>query len=1150
MAAPPPPSIAFAPTTIPLASTRMQSSRRPGSSKKAGKQEEERQTVEVVIPDLVEESGDGNPEDANSREEIAKPRTLFISARGQCTTIIASQGKSDFDDDTEYLAKDDSILNRSSLGAQSLRGCIFNFFIWLKKRTRNKQVAASEDVLATYHDSFLYGKVGLTTKVRAAIRSGRWSTALLMLEFFTALFSIVLYVRSTYTLGHHHWTIVGQFVCSSFFLADYLIKLYSAPVRLYYVVSVNGVIDFISTLTLFFIIGGKLSDAAIPEVFLILRVLRAMPLLSSSLLPGGAVSKEIFLVLIYTFGVLFIAAGILQWVELIATPDSVKKENDCSGPYGCMSFYEAFYFTVVTVSTVGYGDITVKSNWGRLVALLTILSAVLLIPMEVNKIVDLASRRPYGGRYAVRKVVGSRFIIVSGNLSYRAIEDFLAEFFHPSHAKDMRAYPLRIVIMAPFKPSFEMKVLLTNYKGRVDFIEGTPLKDSDLERVSANLASAFFLMADHLAQDPDAEDSAQILRTLSVHRYCGSNVRVIVEMLKPENQDNPIWDDAEGGIEIVCPEALCYQLLARSCQIKGISTFVLNLFKAGLTIRNPIPAQWMQQYYHGQQQEIYPVILSPSFHEHKLTFDDVAEMVYSNFQVMLFALDVPMGGENMREIILYPRQRVIEPNDIGLVIAEDLTDAENVSKFGKESKTFWCAKLYKICNRGFKTSFDKDESLIHRVKRRRAKIDKSNSNSFGSDSFNTGSGRDLQKTQGPELMNFGMMKSGHRAQMQTQLREIVSVSKKYKLGSKSDDKQELLREASCKGCQQSQDTKIVQSLEKAMELAMQWPPSKKQEKPDRPILEKKMDAIAKNLEERTMEVVNLSEAHVLVCMQGKWPVNLFYFISHLRMPNLANPPIVILHPNQPALTDWGCVGMFDQVYYVKGWPVYELDLVRAGILQAEKVIILSQRGREEASKDPTNEDSGLTPTAQATLDVENVLITATAERLLLPVRDRIIVELHEENEIHYLRPKFRIDRRRFDPILYERNRSATFLFSPAFIEGKGFCSSSLTFLLYALFFNRNTVCITEKLISGGEVLDSEAGIAETGKSKLDQIALPKTYEGQTFHHLFIGLLREHHKLALGLYRPVGTYNSIVSYVYTNPLPSEILQSGDLVYVLH
>lgn len=35
----------------------------------------------------------------------------------------------------------------------------------------------------------------------------------------------------------------------------------------------------------------------------------------------------------------------------------------------------------------------------------------------------------------MKKVVGSRFIIVSGYLSYRTIQDFLAEFYHPNHNK-------------------------------------------------------------------------------------------------------------------------------------------------------------------------------------------------------------------------------------------------------------------------------------------------------------------------------------------------------------------------------------------------------------------------------------------------------------------------------------------------------------------------------------------------------------------------------------------------------------------------------------------------------------------------------------------------------------------------------------------
>ncbi len=47
---------------------------------------------------------------------------------------------------------------------------------------------------------------------------------------------------------------------------------------------------------------------------------------------------------------------------------------------------------------------------------------------------------------------------------------------------------------------FELKTLMTFYRDRVEFIQGTPVKDSDLDRVSAKVATAFYLLADQLAK--------------------------------------------------------------------------------------------------------------------------------------------------------------------------------------------------------------------------------------------------------------------------------------------------------------------------------------------------------------------------------------------------------------------------------------------------------------------------------------------------------------------------------------------------------------------------------------------------------------------------------------------------------------------------
>ena len=45
------------------------------------------------------------------------------------------------------------------------------------------------------------------------------------------------------------------------------------------------------------------------------------------------------------------------------------------------------------MSTVGFGDITPNSDWGRLVVLCVIIGALVILPPQINRILRLASRR-------------------------------------------------------------------------------------------------------------------------------------------------------------------------------------------------------------------------------------------------------------------------------------------------------------------------------------------------------------------------------------------------------------------------------------------------------------------------------------------------------------------------------------------------------------------------------------------------------------------------------------------------------------------------------------------------------------------------------------------------------------------------------------
>jgi voltage-gated potassium channel len=50
------------------------------------------------------------------------------------------------------------------------------------------------------------------------------------------------------------------------------------------------------------------------------------------------------------------------------------------------NFGDAFYFTVVAVSTVGFGDIVPVTQAGRLVTIAMIISGIILIPFQAARI--------------------------------------------------------------------------------------------------------------------------------------------------------------------------------------------------------------------------------------------------------------------------------------------------------------------------------------------------------------------------------------------------------------------------------------------------------------------------------------------------------------------------------------------------------------------------------------------------------------------------------------------------------------------------------------------------------------------------------------------------------------------------------------------
>lgn len=178
-------------------------------------------------------------------------------------------------------------------------------------------------------------------------------------------------------------------------------------------------------------------------------------------------------------------------------------ETPCFYRSPCWSVKIAL-LSFIQISTVGYGDITPETELGRLVAILTIIGALVILPIQIGRITFLASRRyvwklwinwavcvsmfvttwitltrsffycfafqamvgrvwsyevmewlcvcslsrPYGGSFDSKKILESRFLVITGSFTFQELQEYLAEFYNPTHCEGTETIELSLSFVA------------------------------------------------------------------------------------------------------------------------------------------------------------------------------------------------------------------------------------------------------------------------------------------------------------------------------------------------------------------------------------------------------------------------------------------------------------------------------------------------------------------------------------------------------------------------------------------------------------------------------------------------------------------------------------------------------------------------------
>jgi len=159
------------------------------------------------------------------------------------------------------------------------------------------------------------------------------------------------------------------------FLIEYLLRLWVAKRKLTHMANPYSIIDIIAILPLF-LPGTYLQ---LIRIFRLLRILRLARYLKSTHFFFGATSRKNLILarIVFTVSaIVFVSAGLVYYAEHDANPEVFR------------TFADALYFSIVTMATVGYGDITPITVWGRWVTVLIIFAGIILLPWQIKDFIE------------------------------------------------------------------------------------------------------------------------------------------------------------------------------------------------------------------------------------------------------------------------------------------------------------------------------------------------------------------------------------------------------------------------------------------------------------------------------------------------------------------------------------------------------------------------------------------------------------------------------------------------------------------------------------------------------------------------------------------------------------------------------------------
>lgn len=201
-----------------------------------------------------------------------------------------------------------------------------------------------------------------------------WLIWLILLSVLTLMIDSVDWLE-------HRWEtllVAAEWVFTLLFTLEFIARIYCSPRPKHYVFSFYGVVDFFSILpsylALIFPGANYLLVVRLLRVLRIFRILKLVRYLTDANILVRAVVFSRRKILVFFISVLVLSTIFGSLMYLVEGPQN-----------GFSSIPKSIYWTIVTITTVGYGDITPHTALGQVIAAAAMLTgySILAVPTGI-----------------------------------------------------------------------------------------------------------------------------------------------------------------------------------------------------------------------------------------------------------------------------------------------------------------------------------------------------------------------------------------------------------------------------------------------------------------------------------------------------------------------------------------------------------------------------------------------------------------------------------------------------------------------------------------------------------------------------------------------------------------------------------------------